>query len=558
MPQPLPQSAYDYGTRASGEAHGVVLTRPPVVGLILDLVGYRSEHDLGAQRLLEPACGQGAFVLAAASRLLTAAQRHGRPPASLAGALLAYDIDPQQVARCQAATADLLTEKGVPPGTARELAAAWIRHADYLLTESPRADYIVGNPPYVRIEQLAPALQREYRQRYTSLHDRADLYVAFIERALAQLPPTGTLSFICANRWTRNRYGARLRQLITTNYCVRCYIDLHSASPFESAVAAYPSIWVLGPRTDAPPPPVQVVRLATASARECAAVLPLLCGQRKSAAGVEQRQYISWFAGDAPWVLTTPAQLSLLRQLEARWPTLEQAGARVGIGVATGNDRVYIVDKDAPVERDRLVPLCLRDDLHDGAVRFGGRYVLNTFDAAGAPVQRAPYPRLFAYLDAHQAELRRRHIARRSPAVWFRTIDRVYPELARAPKLLVPDIADANAFTYEPGALHPHHNLYFVTAPPWDLEALGGLLSSQVALLFLRSYAVQMRGGYLRLQAQYLRRIRVPAPTALAPPLIAALRDAFRRRDFHRLDELALTAYDLRSLPEQPGAALRR
>ena len=66
------------------------------------------------------------------------------------------------------------------------------------------------------------------------------------------------------------------------------------------------------------------------------------------------------------------------------------------------------------------------------------------------------------------------------------------------------------------GETYPHHNLYFIQSDEWDLEVLGGLLMSAVGQFFVESYGVRMRGGYLRFQAQYLRRIRVPSPKALS------------------------------------------
>ena len=167
----------------------------------------------------------------------------------------------------------------------------------------------------------------------------------------------------------------------------------------------------------------------------------------------------------------------------------------------------------------------------------------------GKLVELSRYPKLRRYFDAHATQLERRHIARKNPNAWYRTIDRVYPELARQPKLLIPDIAGANEVVFEPGQYHPHHNLYFVTSTRWDLEVLGGLLSSRVALFFVWSYAVKMRGRYLRFQAQYLRRIRLPDPATLVRQLARALKDAFRRRAFARLDALALRAYALADLP---------
>jgi len=63
------------------------------------------------------------------------------------------------------------------------------------------------------------------------------------------------------------------------------------------------------------------------------------------------------------------------------------------------------------------------------------------------------------------------------------------------------------------------------------------------------SYAVKMRGGYLRFQAQYLRRIRLPAPDSLLGPLRTQIKKAFRQRDFAALDDLSLKAYGLSKLP---------
>ena len=70
MPRDLGAEHYQYGERTSGETHGVVLTKPHIVELILDLAGYRPEQDLGGQRLLEPSCGHAAFVVPAVMRLI--------------------------------------------------------------------------------------------------------------------------------------------------------------------------------------------------------------------------------------------------------------------------------------------------------------------------------------------------------------------------------------------------------------------------------------------------------------------------------------------------------
>ncbi|MGW2545557.1 SAM-dependent methyltransferase, partial [Kitasatospora sp. NPDC001574] len=100
------------------------------------------------------------------------------------------------------------------------------------------------------------------------------------------------------------------------------------------------------------------------------------------------------------------------------------------------------------------------------------------------------------------------------------------------------------------GKLYPHHNLYFIVSDVWDMRVLGGLLLSKVAEAFVEAYAVKMRGGTLRFQAQYLRKIRVPDPAALAEGDRAALAAAFDKRDVKAATEAALRVYGLTELPD--------
>jgi len=547
LPIAFPKEAYEYGRRSSGEVHGVVLTKPHVVELILDLAGYCHDRDLARMRLLEPACGHGAFLVPAVERLMKAAKAARTKPGKLADCIHAFDIDEEHVTISREAVAQVLQRHGASDADTARLAQAWIRQGDFLLAPlEGQFDAVVGNPPYIRIEQIAPVLQAEYRARYQSIYDRADLYVAFIERGLQLLSPRGVLSFVCADRWTLNRYGAPLRRLIAERFHVRSYVDLHQASPFESEVTAYPAIFSIGCQSVGP---VMVARMTTGSVAECESIRASFEGGKAGdRGGVEF--YPTWFESDAPWIVTSPEQNETLRQLEAKFDPIEKGGmAHVGIGVATGCDDVFIVNRDSGIEPERLVPLVMREDINHGQIRDAGRYVINAFRDEGGVVDLADYPKLAHYLRDHAPAIRKRHVAQKAPANWFRTIDRVYPKLVDTPKLLIPDIAGANEVAYDKGRFHPHHNLYFVTSDQWDLEVLGGLLSSRVALFFVWSYAVKMRGGYLRFQAQYLRRIRLPAPDSLRASLCERIRKAFRKRDFVGLDDLALKAYGLRNLP---------
>jgi hypothetical protein len=228
------------------QSYGEVFTRRWVVEVLLDLTGYRVDRDLGALTLVEPSVGSGAFLLPAVERLLESAKRHGRVPETLMGAVRGWELQPEHVAGLRRAVAELLAAHAVTGALAERLAREWIVEGDFLLSTSRMAaDVVVGNPPYVRLEDLPSVLTAEYRDRWRTMGGRADIYVGFIERALSMLTPGGRVGFICADRWMRNQYGERLRRLIATGYAVDHVWVMHDVDAFEVQVSAYPAITVL-------------------------------------------------------------------------------------------------------------------------------------------------------------------------------------------------------------------------------------------------------------------------------------------------------------------------
>ena len=84
-----------------------------------------------------------------------------------------------------------------------------------------------------------------------------------------------------------------------------------------------------------------------------------------------------------------------------------------------------------------------------------------------------------------------------------------------------------------------------MTSEGWDLRVLGGLLLSRVGQFFIECYAVRMSGGYLRFQAQYLRRIRVPHPDEVGGEQARALAEAFESRDVETATQVALELFGI-------------
>lgn len=535
----------------AAERKGVVYTKPWVVELLLDLAGYTIGVDLVNAVAVEPAAGEGAFLVQMARRLITSCRQQQRDFRECKGSIIAYELDDTSACTAKEALIAALAVMNVPADIANELALSWVRTGDYLFESSkiPFADFVIGNPPYVRLEDIPEAVAGAYRSSYTTMTGRADLYVAFYEAGLLQLKPDGICAFICADRWMLNQYGAQLRSLVTSRFAVDTIVEMHKADAFHEDVSAYPAITIIRKGSQN----VAVVATVLSEAEEAGGnVLAEALQAARSGralpptAGLNTAVVKTWFNGSDPWPCSSPGRLALLRRLEEQFEPLESHanGVKVGIGVATGLDEVFITKDKTIVEESRLTPLALARDTMTGHLSWSGHYLIDPWTPDGL-VDLKDFPRLARYFGQHAELVKRRNTALKNPNNWYRTIDRVTHSLIQKPKLYIPDIKDEFNPVLDHGETYPHHNLYFVQSDVWDLEVLGGILLSAVGQFFIECYGVRMRGGYLRFQAQYLRRIRVPNPETISADKKRELVSAFRERDRARATEIALDIYHI-------------
>lgn len=528
--------------------HAEVFTRRWVVDFILDLVDYRPERDLGSQVIVEPACGTGAFLIPIVDRLAESCRQHGGDIGSAGSAIRAFDVLEANADLARKAVAHRLGEHGLPTDRSENLAAQWVSTADFLLRDHPTAsaDFVVGNPPYIRLEDVPRRLTDAYRRACPTMRGRSDIYVGFLEMGLRLLRRGGRLGFICADRWMYNQYGGALRELVTASYAIDTIVSMHDVDAFEHEVSAYPAIVVL---RHGDQDAVNVVDAGSGFGPEDSTAIGDWINQPTatiSRSRAEGARLASWFQGTPSWPTGNPARQALVAEVERRFPPLQsgQTGTRVGIGVATGCDDVYITDDPQLVEEDRLLPLLLARDTTAGMAHWSGHYLVNPW-RDGSLVDLDAFPRLKGYLDANEQRLRDRHVARRRPRTWFRTIDKVDATLHARDKLVLPDIKASTNPVLDEGRRYPHHNLYYVVSEAWDLEVLGGLLLSDVANALIGAYSVKMRGGWYRFQAQYIRRMRAPHPSDIDRPLRRGLATAFQTRDRGAATELAAKVFGL-------------
>ena len=522
---------------------GVVYTKDWVVKLVLDIAGYTTEKALWKKVIVEPSCGNGSFLREIIYRLLkTSARDHSLDYEHLAKCIRCFDLDSDAVKSCKRMTEKILKEFGISEKDASFLADTWILCADYLLSGEISADFVVGNPPYLRAAEIPPDARDKYIARFSTMTKGCDIFVGFFQKGMESITYcNGVLCFICADRWMQNQYGKNLRNLISSYYHIDTLVRMHEVDAFEEEVSAYPAIT----RIDLNGGKIKYVDCTAAFGQEN--VTELQSWLNHGSTDCDGKNFSATFLNhpcdDAMIPLANPKTVRNVTKLMHQFPTLEDSGVKIGIGLATGRDDVYIVDDPSVVEEDRLLPVFNMRDWRRRNVK--DKWLINPWNEDGSLVRLSDYPRMKSYFERYRSDIASRHVAKKNSDSWYRTIDKVNWSILGMPMLLFPDMAKNAEPVYSDGSKYPCHNCYWLVSDIWDMKVLGGLLMSEIAESFVDTLGVKMRGGTKRFQAQYLRLIHVPEPGNISSETANQLRIAFETNNRNAANKAAMAAYGL-------------
>ncbi len=216
-------------------APGQHFTPPALVDHVLHLAGAAALAD--GSRVLEPACGEGAFLLGLA-RCLRRRLAHME--------VLAFEIDPSAAETARRAFARALEEEA---GLGRRAAAARARRSvvvgDFLASgiwDEGRFDLAVGNPPFLEAKQMPKAMKAALRREHERWTRGAfDLFVPFVGRAAEAVGAEGRLAFVLPNKVCIARYARSLRDLLLEAFPLTALTDLSHSRAFEAA-SVYPVV----------------------------------------------------------------------------------------------------------------------------------------------------------------------------------------------------------------------------------------------------------------------------------------------------------------------------
>ena len=472
-------------------------------------------------RVIDPACGSGAFLIAAfdylnreyervneaLAALEFASQTKGKGSGEFVGQRSLFDLNKT-----------LLNENlyGVdlsPESVEITKLSLWLKTAEqgkaltYLddnikvgnsivadLTIDPRAfdweagfpqvfadggfDVVIGNPPYVRQELLTP-FKSYLQQHYESYDGVADLYAYFYEKGLKILKPDGMLSFIVTNKWFKAGYGESLRRFFAQNSVFEQILDFGHAPIFEDA-DTFPCIVVARSLETKLEP--EIAKLSPDfSVRVCPVPREKLEDINLSQFVQQEGFDLPWsrFTADA-WSLEPSAVEELMQKIKAVGvPLKDFAGISPLYGTKTGFNEAFVIDRETRnelIKQDNrateiIKPFLRGQDINRWNPQHADQWMIYTTNEVNLDS--------FPAIERHLAKYREKLEARAGKQKWWQLqgVTGSYI-LFEKPKIIYQVIQFLPQYAFDDSGLYGNDKTYFL--PTADLYLLGLLNSPLV------------------------------------------------------------------------------
>jgi hypothetical protein len=369
-------------------------------------------------------------------------------------------------------------------------------------------DVVVGNPPWVRAEELPQGMRHAMKGRFqwwrptaqSGFAHQPDLSVAFLERCLELTRPGGVSGLLLPSKITSAGYGETARRGVVSETAIEYVHRVPESDAARFGATTYPLALVVKKQR---PHRGHRIRLGFASHKT-----------------VTQRS----LDRPGPWVLLDSETRDALEEFRSSGEPLGDVSPPM-LGVKTGADRFFVgrvraryeglatvvfADREVLLEEILLRPALRGRDVRRFSAEPSG-VILWCHGVDGNPISALP-EHAVSYFETCSRNMRRRSDYRGGP-LWtlFRTRcviaeNRiVWPDIAKRPRAIVLEETSA------PSAI-PLNTCYVAPSPDRETAlAVAAVMNSSWAAAFFASYADEARGGYRRINARVARLLPVPA-----------------------------------------------
>jgi len=407
----------------------------------------------------------------------------------------------------------------------------------HILADGGGFDCIIGNPPYIRVQELnkwSPEECEFYKWRYKSAaKGNYDIYVVFIERGLELLAPDGLMGYICPHKFWQATYGRAIRELLAEHKHLVSIVDFGQNQVFRGATT-YTAVHIL-------------TRNGKGDFLDFGSILDLTDGESQCR-GLEAESPLPGterFVTPQPKMADerfsfVPAERSVIASLANRETVPLISVARLAQGLKTSADDVYVLEQIsrrgrvvqarsdfAPegfeIEADVLRPLVKSEHVRRFELRptsllllFPYKVSATTYSLIDSAEFRDKYHKAWEYLKISEPRLRARERGKmRLRKDWYAYI---YPKnflVLSKPKLVIPDIAErmrvapdrTGEFIFSGGGAGGNA---IVPTTRTEFDYFMGLLNSRLVEAYVGQTGTKFRGGWLNCEVRFIRGIPVP------------------------------------------------
>lgn len=530
---------------------------------------YAWQEVLQTIKVVDPACGSGAFLIAAFDYLHAEYQRINDKLAEITGQhsvfdlnktilntnLYGVDINPESIEisklslwlktaeRGKSLTtlgANLLTGNSLgydEPAPGSDF--CW-QEAFPEIMKQGGFDVVLSNPPYVR-QELLSNIKPWLEEHYDVYHGVVDLYAYFFELGHRLLKPRGRMGYISSSTFFKTSSGERLRRYLVENSVLKTIVGFGDLQVFEG-VTTYPAIVMLQKGLPASDHKLDILVLND----ELPNNLSLYFSQNAGLMAQSQLTNLGWQLEDE--------QLGTLRQkLTSGYPTLKEVYGSPLYGIKTGLNAAFVIDRathDRLIKQDAASAELLKPFLEGKDLKkwhAQPRELWLVFTRRGVDIER--YPVIKAYLDQFREHLEPKPKSwvkivekkkwptskpsdwpdgylddwpsekpdhwkewkwpgrKTGPYQWYEIQDTVaYYESFEEPKIQYAHFNPSPLFHFNTNGHYSNDKSYII--PSGDFY-LYGLLNSKCYWFLIKAMCPFVRGGYYELRIQYIETLPV-------------------------------------------------
>ncbi len=204
-----------------------------------------------------------------------------------------------------------------------------------------RFDIIIGNPPYIQLQDNSGALRKRYEDKNFEVFDRkGDIYTLFYEKGINLLKDGGYLCFITSNKWMRAGYGKKLRKFFL-KYNPKILIDL-GPDIFENATVDTNILLIQKAENQN--------KLEAITLKE--KTMDIEKKLKENAVILENLTEDAWFIGD-------DKEQRLKEKIEKIGKPLKDWDIEIYYGIKTGLNEAFIIDTET---RNKILANCTTEE----------------------------------------------------------------------------------------------------------------------------------------------------------------------------------------------------